>query len=343
MSGTGWAKGLAQSKKGWGVDTKQEIAIDGMFNAFMLRCEREGLTRSSKRTYEERLPEIITFLESKGRVNWSDVTQKDAEEWIEAIQRRTVSDHYKQGWLRVTKTFLRWSASIGGADHSSVMPRMKKLQGKQYLPSPATVNAFLKAFDQSVIWGLRDYTVTMLILACGARSGEVCGMSPEDIIWDNNQVRLFGKGRKERFAPVSGDELFPVLNKWLRARTEYVRENGNGADRLFITRAGGKCNPNTFDQAFAKLRRLTGIGVKGHNVLTPHTLRHYFCTMYLVNGGDPFVLQKIAGHTEISTTLNYLHHANQIGTVRNDYAKVDPLRRLREAGNGEAPKRRKMR
>jgi site-specific recombinase XerD len=336
MSSTGakWAKGLAATKKGWTSEVRLQAPISGLYTDFMARCDREGLTLPSKGMYVEKLSKLLAFQTARGHEFWQQVTENDAEAWIEHIQTRDLSDHTKQGWLRVTKTFWRWVATRGLADYTPLLPRLKKLQGKQYLPSPQMLNAFLNKFDQETVWGFRDYVISMTILSSGARSGEICVMAPEDILWDQGMVRLFGKGRKERFVPVDQDQLFPLLKRWLQVRLVYVK--GNGSDRLFISRAGGKCSPNMLGQAFAAQRERTGIGMEGHGSLSPHTLRHYFCTMYLVGGGDLFVLQEIAGHKDIETTMNYLHHAKQIGTVRADHAKVAPLKTLLDAGEGTA-------
>jgi site-specific recombinase XerD len=334
-----WAKGLAATKQGWNADARHNEALTDLHVKYMARCDRENLTTATKRLYNEKIPKMINFFIERGRTYWQEVTLADVQAWIAFTQTQDVSEHTKQGWVRVSKTFLRWLASEGLDGHLAALPRIKHLQGKQYIPSPLVLTSFMKQFDQETVWGFRDYVVCTTIIGCGARIGEICAMSPTDILWDQGMIRLFGKGRKERFVPVEENQLFPLLKKWLNVREEYA--DGNGKDRLFINRAGGACQPNTFDQAFRKQRLRTGLGSEAQGSLSPHTLRHFFCTNYLLNGGKIEILQTLVGHSEIETTMGYLHHANRIGTVKDDHTKVAPLGRFFGAADGEK-KRRKM-
>jgi site-specific recombinase XerD len=340
MSSTGWARGLVATKKGWGTKAKDRAPLSDMFNRFILHCERKGLTKRSQGAYAEKIPKHIAFLLNRKREFWQDVTQKDAEEWVSNIQRRDhLSDATKQGWLRTTKAFWRWAASEGLTDFSPIIPKLKKLPGKQYIPSPQVLNSFLNRFDQSTIWGFRDYVVAVTILTCGARIGEICNMAPEDILWDQNTIRLYGKGRKERFVPVEPDELFPLLQKWMQVRKEYAK--GNGLDRLFVGRNGGKCCPNMFGHSFMKHRVRTGLGNEAQGTLSPHTLRHYFCSRFIEGGGSVFALQNIAGHRDLGTTLGYVSHASLSETAKREHAKVSPLKTLFAAGESSTPKKKR--
>lgn len=326
-------------RRGYTSSARHNEAINDLLPKFMARCDRENLTPASKAHYTEKLPKMLAFLVARGRSYWQQVTLTDIQEWISFTQQRDVSEHYKQGWVRVTKTFLRWIVDQGLEGHLSAIPVIHQLPGRQYIPSPQTLNAFLRTIDQDTVWGFRDYVVCMSIIDTGARINEICEMHVTDVLWDQGVIRLFGKGRKERFVPASSEHLFPILKKWIQVRDKYA--SGSGIDRLFVTRAGGACDPNTFSQMFRKHRVRTGIGNEAHGSLSAHTLRHYFATMYLVNGGKIEVLQRILGHEEITTTMRYLHLANRLGMVKDDHTKVSPLKNMMDAA-APVKKRRRM-
>jgi integrase/recombinase XerD len=330
-------------KKGFTSSARDAEPLGDLLIRFRQRCDRENLTDGSKRFYNEKLPKFLGFLEDRGSKYWQQVDKKDIEAWFAHIQTQGVSESYKQGWVRSTKTFLRWLVSEGLEGHIAAIPNIKQLQGRQYIPSPEVLGAFLRQIDQETMWGFRDYVVCMCIVDCGARIGEICGMHPDDVLWDQGMVRLYGKGRKERYVPVSNDQLFPLLKKWKRVREHYIDQDSSGKDRLFINRAGGKCTPNTFSQVFRKHRIRTGLGNQAQGTISAHTLRHYFCTMYLINGGSIEILQRIAGHEDINTTMVYLHHANRIGVMKTDHTKVSPMKKFLAAGEvGPERKRRSM-
>lgn len=329
-----WKKGLAATKKGWSADARFHTEFEDLHKQFTGRCTREGLAPASIRPYRYNLPKFFKYLRDvRSRKFWQQVTREDVNAFIEHFQSLELSEHTKHQVFRNIKTFMKWIDDDAGCQASGVVahlkavPKLKHLKGRIYLPSPQELNKFIEAFDRDSIWGYRDYVVSTLILGCGARIGEICNMVLDDIKWDIGMVRLFGKGKKERIVPVEGDEIFPMLKKWLLVREGYAQ--GNGLDRVFVNRNGGMCQPNTFDQSFNKHRKATGIGNAEHGSLSPHTLRHFFCTYYLVDGGDIEKLQRITGHEDIQTLMNYVHLANQLGAIKDDHTRVSPLKSLR--------------
>jgi integrase/recombinase XerD len=345
-----WKKGLEATKKGWTADARHHTDFNELHRLFMERCTREGLAQGSRDLYDANLAKLYDYLRDVcGRKYWQKVTRDDVNSFIEHYQAKKLSEHTKHQVFRNIKTLMKWMEDdpdcekSGLVPHLKAIPKLKHLQGRIYLPSPPELQKFIESFDKDSVWGFRDYVVSVLILGCGARVGEICNMVLDDIKWDMGMVRLFGKGKKERIVPVEGDEIFPLLKKWLLVRERYA--SGNGEDRLFVNRAGGMCQPNTFDQSFNKHRRRTGLGNTENGSLSPHILRHFFCTYYLVDGGDIEKLQRITGHEDIQTLMNYVHLANQLGAVKDDHSRVSPLKSLRKragGAEGEFKKKRKM-
>ncbi len=109
-----------------------------------------------------------------------------------------------------------------------------------------------------------------------------------------------------------------MLNRWLKARGIHAFE-----DRVFVTRAGDPVKPRAFQQSIDRVARKAGVTwVK----VSPHCWRHTFASRYAMNGGDPFALQNIMGHSSIKTTMRYVHMSGEI--LRRAHAQASPVDRL---------------
>lgn len=314
-------------------------------NAF-LRSRRLGNGGANKpcgeRTvfeYEYDLNRFFAHFKTKARYN--DLTEKDVLTFLDDWQSRDAADASKKKLLRSLRAFFRWVDQdnecklCGMKTWQKSLPKIGKSQGRLYIPTPEVMRSFLNAFDTSVIWGLRDFVVTSIMIDCGPRIGEICNLTTDSILWDQNRLLVNGK-TGVRAVPMNANITVPNLRRWLRAREG--RTEGNS---LFITKFGGTCRPNTFDQSFYDARAKSGVGNSEEGALTPHTVRHYFCTHYLVNGGTLPGLQAITGHMSLETLQIYLHMAQQLSFVTTEHADASPLQSLGQSG--KAVKKRNVR
>jgi integrase/recombinase XerD len=176
------------------------------------------------------------------------------------------------------------------------------------LPSrlPKTVpsdllQALLDAPDTRTAAGLRDAAVLELLYATGARVSEVASLRLGDIDMAGGQVRLMGKGSKQRIVPLHRESL--------RRMEAYVR-GGRGAlgpspdeAAIFLNRNGTRLTDGGIRRMMRRYMDLLG-GAAG---LTPHALRHTFATHLLEAGADLRSVQELLGHVALSTTQIYTH------------------------------------
>jgi site-specific recombinase XerD len=146
---------------------------------------------------------------------------------------------------------------------------------------------------------LRDRALAEAMYATGARVSEACGWRLEDVRLDDRVVRCVGKGRKERWVPLS-QPAAKAIARWIaEGRPALAR----GGDRLFVSRTGG---PLDRHRVFRLLRtRAATAGVTGPR--SPHVLRHSFATHLLSGGADLRAVQEMLGHTNVATTEVYTH------------------------------------
>jgi integrase/recombinase XerD len=151
----------------------------------------------------------------------------------------------------------------------------------------------------------RDRALLEMLYATGARISELCGLSLDDIDADEQLLRVFGKGSKERIVPY-GRSASEALGRWLspggRDEMEPRRWARQGdATAVFLNSRGARLSRQS---AWEVVRRHgSAVGLTDH--LSPHVLRHSCATHLLSNGADIRIVQELLGHASISTTQVY--------------------------------------
>lgn len=150
--------------------------------------------------------------------------------------------------------------------------------------------------------GLRDRAMLETIYACGLRVSELLNLKLNDIHWQQEFVRIYGKGRKERLVPIARSALNWIQRYLDRARPLLDRFNrSDGA--LFLNVRGQGLSRMGFWKILNKYAEQADIRKEIH----PHTFRHSFATHLLEGGADLRAVQEMLGHADISTTQIYTH------------------------------------
>jgi len=286
----------------------------------MLTASIEGRSRKTKELYQYVFESFTRFLGSED-VALETITIGDIRRYLAHLQGKglaltTISIH-----LRTLKTFFSSLVRDGLMGQNPARdirnPKLPKLYPKT-IPDHA-VAAILKACDQKRWEGLRNYTMLLVLLDCGLRLTELLNLTLADLSLPTRTLMVIGKGSKERIVPF-GRQTAKSLNKWLKVRGVRAFE-----DRLFISRSGDPLKPRGFQQAIERLAKKAGIeGVQ----ISPHCWRHTFASRYIMNGGGPFTLQNIMGHSSIKTTMRYVHMSGE--ALRRAHVKASPVDRLME-------------
>jgi integrase/recombinase XerD len=328
---TVYGKGLSNARKAWNTEVKTTTDFKTVLSLFLRRCDKEGFTVTTKLNYTSQFQTFFNFMEERTHEFYQQVTHNDVVDYVTALQESDYADATKNLKLRALKTLFRWIATdadmkaMGCVPHLTALPKIRKVKGRLWIPSPQELMSFINRFDKDVVWGFRDYVIACLILDTGARIGEICNMTLDFIHRDTHMVTLKGK-TGPRTVPIDPQFTLPLLERWLKIRERYAK--GEGEQRVFVTRYGNRLTSNAMVHEFEKHRKRTGIGTHEEGCITPHVLRHYFCTYYLVNGGSLHMLQRITGHTELDTLMIYVHLANQLGAVKDEHVKASPLKNL---------------
>ncbi len=143
----------------------------------------------------------------------------------------------------------------------------------------------------------RNLALIDILVSTGIRIAEAAEISLNDIITSERTILIHGKGRKQRLIYISCPQTWLNLNKWIKIRNKYSKNN----DKLFINRYGEQLSIHGIEYIYRTLKNLAEI----NNLSTPHYLRHTFATNLLSNGADLRSVQEILGHSSVSTTEIY--------------------------------------
>ena len=189
------------------------------------------------------------------------------------------------------------------------------------LPTVLSVEEIKKIFKQSEnsdneLLGLRDRCIIELLYSCGLRVSELCELKVNNIQFDSNVIRFFGKGNKERIIPLTF-----YAKEWLEKylyQSRQILSNRKLSDQkyVFLSNNGKRLTRAAIWQSIKKYVGAAGIT----KTVSPHTFRHSFAT-HLVDGGANLVeIQKLLGHSDISTTEIYVHLSKEF--IDSEYMKA---------------------
>ncbi|MBN2061928.1 MAG: tyrosine recombinase XerC [Deltaproteobacteria bacterium] len=180
-------------------------------------------------------------------------------------------------------------------------------QGK-YIPAYLPVDdmfRLLECPDRDKPLGLRDLAILELLYSSGIRVAELVGLNVSDIDFDQQLIKVMGKGKKERIVPV-GRYALKAINNYLES-VLFLRKKTDtkiaGNIPLFINYRGGRLTTRSVSSIIKKYVLECGL----MNEITPHSLRHTFATHLLDGGADLRSVQELLGHVSLSTTQKYTH------------------------------------
>jgi site-specific recombinase XerD len=159
------------------------------------------------------------------------------------------------------------------------------------------VGRLLDQPDCATVLGLRDRAVLTLLYGTGIRSSECAGLTEKDINWEDNTIRVSGKGGHERTIPLN-DEVVHVLRQYRLARG-----GAKAHEPFFRSREGGPLSRNAIYERVRKAAHKARIPKR----VSPHRLRHTFATHLVQEGVGLVTLRDLLGHTQITSTQIYIH------------------------------------
>ncbi len=259
-------------------------------------------------------------LEALGR--HLDSTSKTVEDCDAADIESFVALQRKQGraaksiarQLAACRTFFKFAVqeNLRASDPSGVVDGVSVPSGIPKALNEEEIDRLLAACTGVDSYSRRDRALLEFLYATGARISEACGLSLSDLDMDQQVVRLFGKGSKERIVPFGGPAK-RALEDWLAVGGRDVlsprqwRTRGD-ADAVFLGRGGRRISRQAAWNIVRRYANLAGLKAE----ISPHVLRHSCATHMLKHGADLRVVQELLGHASVSTTQIYTRVDNEM-------------------------------
>jgi integrase/recombinase XerC len=266
-----------------------------------------SLAAATRRAYSTDASEFATWLHARG-ARLADVDAALLAEYTAELGRarpgrspRKLAPATIARKLAAVRGLLRFALGSELVPDGSPAPRRRRRLPDA--PKPEQVDAVLEAFAGDEPLPLRNRALLELVYSAGLRSAEAIGLDLGDVDFEQEAVRVRGKGSKERVVPL-GEEAAYRLRRYLEDGRPKL---ANGAvDAVFLSTRGRRLDTST-------LRRL---------LPHPHRLRHAFATHLLEGGADLRVIQELLGHSSLSTTQVYSHV--DAGRLRRVYDRSHP-------------------
>jgi len=281
-----------------------------------LRADRAA-SIYTQRNYAQALTEFSRwFREERNQAPvWAELQRDDFRGYLRFLGRNKLSRAATRLRFSALRSFHKFLIRRGALKISPIkniaLPKLEKrlprfLTAAQMLdlltPPSKELDQIKKAADKPVPETpfLRDIAILETVYSCGLRVSELCGLKAEDIIWAEQTLRVRGKGRKERLAPIGAPALESIRHYWSKLPSMPCGAMpAFQADEQRLT----PMYPRLLQMRLKRYLEIAQLDPR----LTPHKLRHSYATHLLDAGADLRSVQELLGHAHLVTTQVYTH------------------------------------
>jgi len=264
-----------------------------------LQKERRGSDHTI-RCYKSDLNQMQRYMVEAYEVG--DLTSIESEwirSWVVELVKSGKSPRTIHRKVSVYRTFVKYARRQGimttNPAESVVLPKVEKRM-PEVVPEHAMNQMFAEEVFSTDWKGRRDRSMMALLYETGIRMSELIGLKVGDVNGARKELRVYGKGRKER--------VLPLLPSTLESIMQHVMDRPVGEDDLFVTDAGSSLYPSF---VYRRVNHYLG-EVSSLQQCSPHVLRHTFATHLLNRGAELAAVKDLLGHASLSSTQVYTQH-----------------------------------
>ncbi len=311
--------------------------------AFLASLDAKDASPHTKRAYRTALEQFLSWLEGVPGVDWVRPPRRTLRAYLAELDGRGLSRATISSRIAALRSFYRFArrqgwvqgdpwAAIVTPRRSSRLPRVLEVAEVERLldviPGSGghpVGGAWVPGIPEAL--ELRDRAIVECAYAAGLRISEIAGAGVADVDLSHGEIRVLGKGRKERMGML-GAPARDALEAYLHLGRPTLAAAGDGDDgALFLSTRGKPLSTRGVRSRIDQLVRRAGLPER----TTPHTLRHSFASHLLEGGADLRVVQELLGHASLSTTQVYTHVSP--GRLQSSYRAAHP----RAVSDGGSP------
>lgn len=270
-----------------------------------LRLEK-NMTSNTVEAYTDDVGKLLLYLKDAG-LQPESVKLENLEHFAAGLHDIGITPRSQARILSGVRSFYKFLLMDRRIDAlpTELLPSPKIGEHLPEVLSVEEIDRIISGIDLSEKEGQRNRAIIEVLYSCGLRVSELCNLLISDIWRDEGFVKVMGKGRKERFVPISGRAL-RELSLWEECRCHINIRPGN-EDYVFLSfKRGRKLSRITVFHIVKVLAENAGITKE----ISPHTFRHSFATHLLEGGANLRAIQEMLGHESIATTEIYTHLDN---------------------------------
>ncbi|MCA1553139.1 MAG: tyrosine recombinase XerC [Chloroflexi bacterium] len=281
------------------------------------------------RNYRREIGEFLDFCHDKQINGWDGVSKDVVNSYLAWLSDENYAKASVARRLSELRSFCRYlmrenMLSANPFDTVSAPKLPKRLP--RFL-TPDEVKNLVSTPDSADPQGMRDRAILELLYAAGMRVSELVNLNLADLDSTRAQLKVLGKGNKERVVLIGKPAMRAVLTYIREGRPKLIGKKTSNA--MFLNRFGTRLTVRSVQMTLEKYAMRAGISGE----VTPHVLRHTFAAHLLDGGADLRSVQELLGHESLSTTQIYTHVAGSRG---KDGALILPSKRAAKDGGRRA-------
>jgi tyrosine recombinase XerD subunit len=299
------------------VETDKNSQVNVVRNYQRYLKLQRGFSSNTLDAYQRDLQKLLEYLEQEGK-DIREVQLGDLQHFAATLHDIGIHPRSQCRILSGVRSFFRFLQTDGWRDDDPTELLESPVLG-EHLPevlSAEEVDMLENSIDLSKWEGHRNRAIIEVLFSCGLRVSELVNLKLSNLYIDEQYVRIFGKGSKERLVPISPKAL-KELNNWFYDRNLMKIKPGE-EDYVFLNRRGAHLTRTMILIMIKQQAEIAGIT----KTISPHTLRHSFATALLEGGADLRAIQAMLGHESIGTTEIYTHI--DMSTLRQEILEHHP-------------------
>ncbi|MBX2846454.1 MAG: tyrosine-type recombinase/integrase [Saprospiraceae bacterium] len=290
------------------------------FENYLLQEKR--YSEHTAKAYTKDVYAFFLYLETTYQLDQpEEVTTPLVRSWLASLVEAGRSATTVNRKLSALKTYFKFLSKTQRLSPPNPVQNLTALKQPQKLPQfidVAHIQNFLFAETNNDFAAQRDKLIVAILYSTGVRRAELIDLKESDVDFENEQIKVLGKGNKERIIPI-GNELKKSIKNFIFSKME--KFGSVHSDALIVTDKGKKMYPGfVYKKVKAVISSISTLSKQ-----SPHVLRHSFATHLINNGADLMTIKELLGHSSLQSTQVYTH--NSIERLKEVYKSTHPAQR----------------